>query len=250
MRHELLLLVLIPCVVAPSTVSAMSMDLSTEVVSDYVWRGQLQYLDRGRPAVQTDLAVEGNVGPGALGLDLWLSLAATHWSEIRDEIGNHVELDTTVSYSVDLVADTLSYSTGLVSYAYPASGGPIIGTEEVFMALGSEGRAGEADLTLFWDLHEARGVYLQVHWGLPVDLGALTVGPHVTLGGGRYTMIQKDAWLDDLTCELRAEYSPASGDWWVSARAAWTLGDPLGADSAPLDERQIPWAGLGVGGSL
>jgi len=112
---------------SPDSQNPLSLQLSSDILSDYIFRGQNLY--RG-------LAIQPQILAAYTDDDLGV-VSASAWSHISAQGDRNVqafsEIDYTLSYAYTLEAATLSI--GHLWYTYPRSGDNLNGTNEVFSSV-------------------------------------------------------------------------------------------------------------------
>jgi len=225
-------------------------------VSDYLWRGSLQYLDVGQPSGQTDLWFGQALGPGTLGLDLWSSRPLSHLTEVHRQIGNALELIPTLDYTVPLIEEVLELTVGFTLYTWPRAEQPSVTEEaEAVVFCGEELNLGAAYATDWVDLEAKlavdfrllQGAYLELQLSHGFELSErLSVTPGLLLGGGHYLLDELDPWLREVTPSVALEFAPVEGVL-LGLAAGWTFGDPLGQDSTESFVSQRAWGSCVAG---
>ncbi len=230
---------------------AASVEMAWAVASDYVWRGAVQTLDRGQPSLQLSATVAGDLGPGSLSFNAWVAETLRERGANHRALGNAIELDCTLDYSLDLVPEALGLSFGAMAYLYPEAGAggvdpaleaQLWGAEEAYVGGWASTAAADLGATLYLDPRGGQGAYLELSASRSLELVAetLSLEPALVLGGGYYAQGEGDAVLNDLTVKLQGEWAAGKGTK-LGLLLAWSLGDPLGADGASFADRQIPW---------
>jgi len=115
------------CAVAPGVhaedQSAVALDMSVGVFSDYMFRGFNLY---DGTSIQPSTTLSWNTGYGTVSGNLWMHLSG----EGDRQVEKFTELDETIAYQTTW--DTLTVKVGNAWYSYPDSSDDIDGTAEVF----------------------------------------------------------------------------------------------------------------------
>lgn len=170
-----------------------NVELSTNYVSKYIWRGQKAVDD---PVLQQSISLNYK----GFKASIWGNLDLTN---INGNNGEFSEIDYTIDYSGDLPGiEGIGYSIGAIFYDFPVSDAK--DTSEVYWGLSADLPLSPS-VTVYHDLDEADGTYVSLEAGhriekmfelgpglpVPVELGA-TLG----WGSGSYN---KYYWGTDQT---------------------------------------------------
>ena len=165
----LLLLTLICAAVSPCRATEeppMSVDVEAFQASKYVWRGLVCNDD---PVAQPSLTLNWRSG---VSFNLWGCFDETDFGDAK---GKCSELDYTLSY--DWTSGGKDWTIGYAVYSYPNT--TFAGTSEILAGCAFRGLWG-ANMSLAWDVGEAKGLYLNLGWARTTRLG----GRPVDISGG------------------------------------------------------------------
>lgn len=133
-----------------------SVEVRTDLVSRYIWRGFDVLADTG-PALQPDAFFD--LGESGLWLDLWGSFSLSDRARLRELD----ELDVTLAYDLPLGTSAV-LQTGLIHYVWFSEPGFSLKdstTLELFLAASLPAVTLEPTLTVYYDVHQGKGVYIQ-----------------------------------------------------------------------------------------
>ena len=153
----------------------ISLSLSVDAVSKYVWRGMLLTDD---PVLQPDVAISGY----GFTLDAWGSVDTTDINEQGDEEYRFQEVDYTLSYAFS-PAPCVDVDAGVIYYDFPGTELP--STKEIYAGISYSGLPVTLGITGYHDLDESDGLYISA--GLSRDFTLtddLTLALGATLGWG------------------------------------------------------------------
>ena len=170
-----------PADVRADDASALSIDLSTGFMSDYMWRGFNLYDDA---SIQPSATVEYDTGFGTIGGNLWMHLSAGG----TGTADKFTEMDETVYYSIEFAPVTLK--TGFVWYTYPDNSDDLTDTVEwlVTASFADDGILGEINpVVSFYDDFKAYDAqYYELGFSHEFEVAALGEGfkfvPYGTFG--------------------------------------------------------------------
>ena len=126
-----------------------------DVVSDYVWRGQL---------LTDDPVIQPYFGIGAKGfsLSVWGSVDTTDYNESGGEEFRFQEVDYSLSYSLS-PAEGLDLTTGVIYYDFPGTGAAA--TSETFVSAALSDLPLTPTATVYYDFDEVNGIYADLGIG-------------------------------------------------------------------------------------
>ena len=208
-----------------------------DVVSDYIWRGQLLNDDgAAQPWV--------NVGYGAFTFNLWGSVDIDDTP--NDAQWEFTEVDLTASYSVP-VGEFYGLDLGVIYYDFPNTGGG--NTLELFATFTFLDVAFTPFVSLYYDIDAIEGFYLQAggSYGQDMETWSWNLVLSVAAGSEDYNTGYfgvADFGLNDVTAKFTATY-PVMENLDLTASVTGSLmlsdvGDAVAEDSN---------FGLGVGAS-
>ena len=186
----------------------LSVEVSMDVLSDYVWRGTIC---NGNPVWQPSVTVGYDAGDyGALSANVWSTYDLTHKrgtaTNSRRACGLQ-EFDYTVSYANSL--GPVGIEVGHLWYTYPNNNGK--DDQELYATLSYENPIVTPSASAFWNYSDSAGndvsaVYFS--FGLKRDfnpLDELTLTPKAEIGFGdhAYTDSEGGTELTDQTIGLR-----------------------------------------------
>lgn len=174
-----------------------------DVVSDYVWRGQLLTDD---PVIQPYI----DVGAYGLNFNVWGSIDMTDINENGDEDFRLQEVDYTLSYGFTPAAG-LDLEAGAIYYDFPGTG--FDSTQEVYLSAGLSSLPLSPTATVYYDVDEIDGLYANIGIGhtfeLQEDLG-LSLGASLGWGDEDYNAGYfgvTDSGLNDLGLSASLDYT-------------------------------------------
>jgi uncharacterized protein (TIGR02001 family) len=152
----------------------VQVEAGVDVVSKYVWRGQLLNDD---PVVQPSLTL----ALGGFSLNLWGSIDTTDWAGDGEE-WNIQEIDYTLSYGFTPY-DGLDLEVGWIRYDFPGTG--LDSTHEVYVSATASNLPLSPALTAYYDYDEVDGFYLTAGLSHEFELREdLTLGLEAAVGFG------------------------------------------------------------------
>jgi uncharacterized protein (TIGR02001 family) len=214
-------------------------DVSVEVTSDfmskYVWRGQ---------NVTDDWSFQPGVSAtyGGLTAGFWGALDMT---DENDESGQFIEYDYYLDYSGQ-IDDTFGYSVGAIYYYFP--GGDA--TTELYAGVSVDTIASPS-LTVYYDIEEVDGAYVALGFGHSIESEELPCGIDLSANLGWGDSSYNDAYwgvddgeLNDLT--LSAAFPFEVGP--VTVTPSVTYVAVLGSDVSDVagDDDSLVYAGVGL----
>lgn len=146
-------------------------ELEVDVVSKYVWRGQLLTDD---PVMQPGVTVSHS----GLSLNVWASIDLTGANELNDKAYRIQEVNYTLSYAFE-PADGLELAAGVIVYDFPGTGFPT--TTEIFGEAALSRLPLNPTLAVYYDVDEVEGWYLNLSLGHEFEV---TEQLSVALGAG------------------------------------------------------------------
>lgn len=204
----------------------VTLEIGTDIVSKYVWRGQLLTDD---PVVQPS----ATVALGGLSLNVWGSADTTDINEQGDSPTGPAyrfqEVDYTLSYALSPM-DGLDLEAGVIYYDFPGTG--LDGTNEVYASIGLSSLPLSPTLTAYHDFDELDdSVYVSFSIGHAFALTEkleLSVGAALGWGDADY----HDAYFTyedeaDPTQSISAQESGFS-DLSLSAGLSYAVNDHFG----------------------
>jgi len=216
---------------------AVTVGVTGDFFSSYVWRGQL--ITDGwvfQPGV--------TVGYGGLTAGVWGNLDLT---DDNDESGEFIEYDWYLDYSGQLT-DIVGYSLGAIYYYFP-SGEP---TTELYWGFSFDVPASPS-VTVYHDIDEVDGTYIsagightfenimEIASGSPV---ALELGASIGWGSSSYNESYwglDDGQFNDLV--LSAAFPFEVGGFSITPSAHYMI--LVGSDIRDADDNEIFYAGVG-----
>ncbi len=140
---------------------AISVDMDISLMSKYVWRGLVYNED---VVVQPSLTISQSSG---FSFNLWSRFDTTDSCGTRARCS---ELDYTLGY--DWESGGRGYSLAYAVYTYPNT--PFAGTSEITAGVDLGGPLG-ANVWIYWDVVEARSLYISLGWARTVSLSGVSV---------------------------------------------------------------------------
>ena len=229
----------------------LSVEVSMDVLSDYVWRGTIC---NGNPVWQPSVTVGYDAGDyGALSANVWSTYDLTHKrgtaTNSRRACGLQ-EFDYTVSYANSL--GPVGIEVGHLWYTYPNNNGK--DDQELYATLSYENPIVTPSASAFWNYSDSAGndvsaVYFS--FGLKRDfnpLDELTLTPKAEIGFGdhAYTDSEGGTELTDQTIGFAASYAVTE---WFSVGAqinyTWTPSHTLRHEGYMGEgKHQLLWGGV------
>jgi uncharacterized protein (TIGR02001 family) len=195
-------------VLAGAVAGAAEAEVSADVVSQYVWRGQVLNEEASlQPSLTVGL-------PGGFSVNVWGSMNLTdEGSSAEDGLDTEfkfIELDLTLSYALPLGEDApISAEVGVVQYTFPEGGGS---TREAYLSIGANLPLSPT-ATVYYDFDAVEGWYGSFGLGHAFELGeavSLELGASVGYADSEYNEVYfgtaEDA-LNDLTASATLTYT-------------------------------------------
>ena len=139
----------------------VSLDISTDYATKYIWRGQ---------NVNDESVLQPYLGFGAYGFSgsIWANLDLTNGSQtIPDNAGEFQEIDYTLDYSNSIPGmEKVGFSVGVIHYLFMDTSS--ISTTEVYGGVSLD-IPGSPFFTWYGDVSEIDGSYLQFGFGHSFD---------------------------------------------------------------------------------
>lgn len=233
----------------------LSVEVSLDVLSDYVWRGTIC---NGNPVWQPSVTLGYDLGDwGALSANVWQSYDLTHKrgtaTNSRRACGLQ-EIDYTLAYAVSL-AD-VDVEVGHIFYTFPNNNGA--SDQDVYATVAYNNPIVTPSASVYWNYNSAHGedpsaVYFS--FGLAHDfepVGGLTLTPSASLGfgdnawSGYVTGESAGTELTDQTIGLAASYA-ITANFSVGAQInyTWTPSHTLRhLDYMGSGKSQLVWGGV------
>ncbi len=196
--------------------SALSIELTMDVLSDYVWRG---IINNDNPVWQPSVTIGYDMGDyGSLSANIWSTFSLTDkrstGMKSRRAAGCQ-EIDYTISYAVDLAGFGLEI--GHIWYTYPSNDGP--SDQDVYASISYENPILTPSASVYWNYSDSAGnddscLYYNV--AVAHEFGitdALTFTPSASLGFGgnawsKYAADESTGMeLSDQTTQLALSYA-------------------------------------------
>ncbi|MFO7821751.1 MAG: TorF family putative porin [Lentisphaeria bacterium] len=183
--------------------SPVELGAGVDVVSDYVWRGQLLTDD---PVIQPSI----DVGAHGFNFNAWGSIDMTDVNENGGEDFRLQEVDYTLSYGFS-PSEGVDLEVGAIYYDFPGTG--FDSTQEVYLSAGLSSLPLSPTATVYYDIDEIEGVYANIGIGhtfeLQEDLG-LSLGASLGWGDEDYNAGYfgvNDSGLNDLGLSASLDYT-------------------------------------------
>ena len=234
--------------------SPFSIEVSTDILSDYVWRGTIC---NDNPVWQPSVTLAYDAGDyGKLSGNVWSSLDLTHKrgtaTNSRRSCGLQ-EIDYTLSYAVDLF--DLGFEVGHIWYTFPNANGS--SDQDLYATISYENDILTPSASLYWNYSDSAGtdissVYASFTLSHEFTLEAvsedLTLTPSASLGFGDNAYTDVGAELTDQTIGISAAYALSKN---VSVGAqinyTWTPSHTLRhAGYMSEDKDQVVWGGVNL----
>ena len=229
----------------------LTVEVSMDVLSDYIWRGTIC---NGNPVWQPSVTVGYDAGDyGTLSANVWSTYDLTHkrgtFTNSRRSCGLQ-EIDYGLSYANTL--GPVGIEVGHVWYTYPNNNGG--SDQELYATLSYENPIVTPSASAYWNYLDSAGndvsaVYFS--FALKRDfkpLDALTLTPKAEIGFGdhAYTDSEGGTELTDQTIGFAASYAVTE---WFSVGAqinyTWTPSHTLRHEGYMGDgKHQIVWGGI------
>jgi uncharacterized protein (TIGR02001 family) len=183
--------------------SKLEFELGVDLVSKYVWRGQLLTDD---PVLQPGATVSF----GGLSLNVWGSIDMTDINETGSDDFRLQEVDYTLSYGFTPV-DGLDLEAGVIYYDFPGTG--FKSTSEVYLSGSLSSVPLSPTLAVYYDFDEVEGYYVNLSIGHTFELTdnlGLSLGAGLGWSDADYNMAYfgvNDSALGDLTVSAALEYA-------------------------------------------
>ncbi len=180
----------------------VSISTGVEVMSKYVWRGQLLTDD---PVIQPSVTL----GRGGLSFNTWASIDTTDINENGDERYNIQEVDYTLSYAWSLT-EMVDMEAGAIWYAFPSAPD----TQEVYGGLTFSSPFVTPSINVYYDVDEVDGFYAGVGVSRTVPLTetlALNLSASQGWGDSSYDEAYfgvEQSGLNDLSLGAGLSYKP------------------------------------------
>ena len=233
--------------------SAVFIEASVDVLSDYVWRGKIC---NGNPVWQPSVTLGYDAGDfGKVSANVWASMDLTHrrgtMNASRHACGIQ-ELDYTLAYANSF--GPVDVEIGHIWYSFPYGNGR--STEELYGTVAYNNPVVTPSFTAYWDYLDTAGndvsaVYFD--FGLSRDFELteeLTLTPKATVGFGdhAYTNSRGGTELTDQTLGIAASYAVNK---YISVGAqlnyTWTPSHTLRKEGYMGEGKdQIVWGGVSV----
>jgi hypothetical protein len=238
--------------------SPLSFDVTADIYSAYVWRGQV--LDKHAVLQPGATATFDLKDAGSISANVWMnwdvSQKSKHTTATRTGGGIN-ELDGTLSYSKDF--GPVGFTVGHIWYVFPGAGWPkdSYSTEEVFVSLAYNNDVVTPYVNAYYDYNVIKGAY--VNAGLNKEVAVndqLTLGGDLSLGGGSSHYVngyfgEHSTSLTDFNAKLYASYA-LTDTFSVGATLAYTVvaDSDLHAKGDNIGDGGIVWGGINLGASF
>ncbi len=192
----------------------VSVEVGSDILSKYVWRGQLLTDD---PVIQPSVTV----GAGGLSLNVWGSIDTTDINEDDQTQSYYLqEVDYTLSYGLSL-AEGVAAEVGVIWYTFAGAGS----TGEIYGSVALSDVPLSPSLKVYYDFDEIESIYAS--FGLEHEIGlteqlSLTLGASVGYGDADYH--QAYVLPDDPPADYDGEVSDVS-DAALSATLGYTVNE-------------------------
>lgn len=156
---------------------ALSLDVSADFATKYVWRGQLL---TDAPVIQPSATLSGY----GFSANVWGNVDITDENEKNDENLNLLETDYTLSYGFTPV-EGLDLEGGLIWYTFPS----LDSTGEVYASVTLSAVPLSPSLTVYYDFDEVEGFYANLAVGHTMALTEkldFSLGASLGWGDGDY----------------------------------------------------------------
>ena len=231
----------------------LSIEVSMDVLSDYVWRGTIC---NGNPVWQPSATIGYDTGDfGSLSANVWSSYDLTHRrgtaTNSRRACGLQ-EIDYTISYAYSL--GPVEFEVGHLWYTYPNNNGA--SDQELYATVSYDNPIVTPSASVFWNYSDSAGTDVSAvyfSFGLKHDfnpIDELTITPKAEVGFGdhAYTDSAGGTELTDQTLGVAARYAITD---WVSVGAqlnyTWTPSRTLRHEGyMGEDKHQLLWGGVNV----
>ncbi len=207
---------------APIAPSASGLGVEAEVgfFSKYVWRGQLLTDD---PVLQPAVSLTY----GDWSFTTWANLELT---DVNDDELAFTEVDLILEYAHTFDTDPgLTLLAGAAWYAFPASA--LKATAELYAGIGLDVPL-QPQVTLYYDVAEVEGVYVQLSTRHDVPLAGGTLELGASLGWGdnrwnRFSWGQSGGGPNDLLLSVAWTYASGCWSFKPSVAYAWLVDEGI-----------------------
>ena len=178
----------------------LSVGLSADLYTKYVWRGILLTDD---PVVQPSITLS----KGGFSANVWASIDSTDINEGNGAEWRTQEIDYTFSYGTT-VCDSISLEAGVIFYTFSG----FDSTQEVYASIGFDAPLSPT-LTVYYDFDEVDGFYGTLGVGHDYEVGEnLTLSASASLGYADSAYNEAywgvtDSAFNDLTAGVSATYA-------------------------------------------
>jgi hypothetical protein len=216
--------------------SEVSVDVSLDALSGYVWRGGILGSDE-KLVLQPSLTF--GFGESGVALNVWGSGFVSDRSTL-DQVD---ELDFTLSYDTSLGEDgKVGLSIGIIEYTFPSLNAGTKHSEEVYGGLSFDHQLAPS-ITVYYDFGLIDDYYVTAGVGPEFPLGDGDNAP--VLGLGASVGVSGDAYggssgFNDVT--FTASIGWASGNWSFGPFAGFSYAD----DGVNVDNSSF-WGGVSIG---
>ncbi|MDJ0520669.1 MAG: hypothetical protein QNJ90_01200, partial [Planctomycetota bacterium] len=192
----------------------LGVEVELAFLSKYVWRGQLLTDD---PVLQP----AATINYGDWSFTAWGNLELT---DVNDDELAFTEVDLVLEYARTLATNPCArVFAGVAWYAFPTSS--LDATAELYAGMGLNVPL-QPRVTLYYDVAEVDGIYVQLSTGHSMDVagGTLALGAHLGWGDNswnRFSWGVPGGGPNDLL--LTATWTYASGPWSIKPSVAWSV---------------------------
>lgn len=192
--------------------SPISVELSMDVLSDYMWRGMI---GNDNPVWQPSVTLGYDLGDcGSVSANIWSTFDLTHkrGSATNSRRADGLqEIDYTLSYSVTVAG--VGLEAGHIWYAYPNNNGST--DQELYATVSYETDYVTPSASAYWNYSDSAGndvscVYYQLalkHEFNLESIEGLTITPSASLGFGGNAWTDCGTELSDQTIGVAAAYA-------------------------------------------
>ena len=229
----------------------LSIEFSMDILSDYVWRGEIC---NDNPVWQPSATLGYDFGDyGALSANIWSTFDLTHkrgtCTNSRRSAGLQ-EIDYTLSYAVELAG--VGFEIGHIWYTYPNNNGPT--DQDLYATVSYDNPIVTPSASVYYNYSDSAGndlSCLYYTFGLGHDFAItddLTLSPGASLGFGGNAWTDCGTELTDQTVGISASYALCAN---VSVGAqvnyTWIPSHTLRKnDYMGKGKDQLCWGGLNV----
>ena len=238
-----------PEAVVQAEKSPLSFDASVDLLSAYMWRGQLL---NDEPVWQPAANVGYDLGDdrGIISVEVWANFDITDNNSHRSACGLN-EIDYTLSYAKDI--EDFSMEAGNIWYTFPKANGQDYGhsTEELFGRVTYNNDIVVPSLVVYYDYAQVEGFYGLFELSKDFEIAEqITAGVFGSVGAGDDDYVDEyhgeSAALLDFNLGASVTYA-IDDNFSVGAKLVWTslVDDDVRSATASSDEDEV-WGGLNI----